>query len=217
MKSAVLIPVVGCILLGAALAMKSRTASVEQSQASENYRKLSNDWHQAVFKLDEQSRLSYTLQTGLKILTQEHLAATNELSTLRSGLQLLQSNHVALLESSKAGSNQLRLKVLELEDERVDFRQRLTQAELGMREAGHSLAAAKQSLENAIREATARSNRIAQLEAANRTLEARWADPALLRAQWQIRENAAKADTNMAVKAGRLALQPDGSVRVIPR
>ncbi len=217
MKPATLIPIIGCVLLGAALAMKSRTASVGLSEAADSYRKLSNDWHQAVFKLDEQSRLSYTLQTGLKILTQEHLAATNELSTLRSGLQLLQSNHVALLESSKAGSNQLRLKVLEMEDERVDIRQRLAQADLGMKEASQSVAAAKQSLENAIRESTARSNRMTQLEAANRSLEARWADPALLRAQWQFQEKAAKADTNSAVKAGRLALQPDGSVRVIPR
>ncbi len=217
MKPAAIIPIIGCILLGAAFVLKSRTASVGLSEAAENYRKLSNDWHQAVFKLDEQSRLSYTLQTGLKILTQEHLAATNELSALRSGLRLLQSNHIALLESSMASSNQFRLKVLELEDEQADSRQRLAQADLGRREAIHSLAAVKQSLDKAIQERTSRSNRITQLEMAIRTLEARWADPALLRAQWQIQDKAAKADSNSAVKAGRLALQPDGSVRVIPR
>lgn len=216
MKSPALLPTIGCVLLGAALVLKFRTTSTESTQARESYHKLSNDWHHAVLKLDEQSRLSFTLQTGLKLLNQEHLAATNELSTLRSGVHLLQSNQVALLESCKTGSNQLRLKVLEFEDEQMDFRQRLAQADFAMRQATQSLATAKQSLEIVARGSTEQSNRIKQLEMANRSLEARWADPALLHAQWQIQEKAAKTETNSSTKSGRLALQPDGSVRIVP-
>ncbi len=217
MKTSVLIPVVGCVILGAALAMKSRTASVELSEAAVSYQKLSNDWHQAVFKLDEQSRLSYTLQTGLKILTQEHNAATNELPVLRAGVQVLQSNHVALLESSKVSSNRLRLQVLELEDEREDFRQHLAQASLSVKEVSNSLVVLNLSLERAGGEAVARSNRISQLEAASRNLESRWTDPAFLRAQLQLLGRVDRTETNSTVKEGRLVLQPDGSVRLVTR
>ena len=65
-----------CGILAVALVWQNRSAATAQETTVGELGKFSNDWKQAVFKLDEQSRLAYTLQTQLKRIQAEHLTVT---------------------------------------------------------------------------------------------------------------------------------------------
>ncbi|MBM3846220.1 MAG: hypothetical protein FJ405_08045, partial [Verrucomicrobia bacterium] len=116
------------VLLGVVVWLQRSAANKDAESAAAEILRASNDWSTAVLKLDEQSRLAFTLQTQLKILQEAHLAVTNELPTVKGALSLLNSNHAALNLAAQQASNQSRLMLLELIDEKRDALNRASQA-----------------------------------------------------------------------------------------
>lgn len=207
-------------ILALALVWQNRSAATEQAQTTGELGKFSNDWKQAVFKLDEQSRLAYTLQTQLKLIQAEHLAATNELPKVKAALSLLQSNHLWSADQAHAVSNRLQLHLLELQDERIDSDQRLQQVQRRLQDLDQSLLQATSQLAQIAKQATTFSNSWKQSELAREQTEAQLRDPVVLAAQLARVAEEAKLRVRPGQERGsgrpRLELLSDGSVKQVP-
>lgn len=207
-------------LLAVALIWQNRSAATEHAAVSSELVKCSNDWKQAVFKLDEQGRLAYTLQTQLKLVQEEHLAVTNELPKVKASLISLQSNHVALTETSKTVSNQLFLQILELKDERGDFEQQLAQLKTALASTETELQQMSRQISNSVSQTAAVSNAWQRVEVEKARLESQLRDPVLLAAQLARNQEASKGKARAEVDPNaerlRIRLLPDGSVKQVP-
>lgn len=207
-------------VLAIALVWQSRSAATDSDRAAGEIGKFSNDWKQAVFKLDEQSRLAYTLQTQLKLVQEEHLTATNELPKVRAAFSLLQSNHLSAVERAQGVSNRLQWEVLELQEEKVDTQQRLQQLQSRLQDLDQHLARATSQLAQSTRQVDTLSNAWRKAELGWQQAEGRLRDPVVLAAQMAQAQAEAKSRTRHGDERGsgpvRIELLPDGSVKQTP-
>lgn len=220
MKTATLILGGVCGVLVGALFLQHRSASTENSALTSELAKASNDWKQAVFKLDEQGRLAYTLQTQLKLIQQDHLAVTNELPKVKAAFVALESNHLAWVENMRSVSNRLQLEVLELTDERGDHRERMAQLQSRLLSTENQLARLTNEVSQALGKLNAMSNALTVANAAKSQLEEQLRDPVILSSQLARHGEATKdrvrRDADKGSEKFRLELLPDGSVKQIP-
>lgn len=209
-----------CGLLIGALVLQNRSASSEQSALVNELTKVSNDWKQAVVKFDEQGRLAYTLQTQLKLVQEEHLLVTNELPKMKGAFAALESNHLAWVENTRAVSNQLRLEVLELTDERGDHHERMAQLKVRLLSTEAQLSGLSNEVQQALAKLNATSNALKLADTAKTQLEEQLRDPLVLSAQLARHGEANKERVRRETDAGtqklRVELLPDGSVKQIP-
>ena len=194
-----------CGILAVALVWQNRSAATAQETTVGELGKFSNDWKQATFKLDEQSRLAYTLQTQLKRIQAEHLTVTNELPKLKASMLTLESNHVALADLSRSVSNRLHLEVLELKDERSDFQQRLLQLQTILGSKENEIQNVTRLASNAVAEATVAANAWKRAEGDKARLEAQFRDPVILSALLARSQEATKTKPRTEIQPGTAA------------
>jgi septal ring factor EnvC (AmiA/AmiB activator) len=209
-----------CALLVGGLVVQHRSSTAEQTALTNELGKMSNDWKQAVFKLDEQGRLAYTLQTQLKLVQEEHLSVTNELPKVRSALSTLESNHVMLVDRALSVSNRLQFQVMELQDQQGDHRERMTQMQSKLLSAETQVAHLRETAKQVMAQLNAASNALTVADKTKAQLEGQLRDPVVLAAQLNRFGEASKERVRRDVERGteklRVELLPDGSVKQIP-
>lgn len=209
-----------CLVFSGVVVLQHRSASAEQRALVAELNRTSNDWKQAILKLDEQGRLTYTLQTQLKLLQEEHLPATNELPKLKAALANLQSLHEAGTKNARATSNRLQFQILELTDERADRQQRFIQMAQQLRSAESQFERLSNQITTLEVQLKGTTNVLLSVEKEKIALEHQLRDPSFLSAQLERHRAAAKKITStkaeLEQETGRVALLPDGSVKQIP-
>ena len=220
MKPATLLLGGVCGVLVGALFLQHRSASTENSALAGELANTSNEWKQAVFKLDEQGRLAYTLQTQLKLIQQEHLAVTNELPKVKAAFVALESNHLAWVEAMRSVSNRLQLEVLELTDERGDHRERMAQLQRRLLSTENQFAGLTNETAQALLKLNATSNALKAATTAKSQLEEQLRDPVVLSSQLarhgEVSKERVRRDADKGTEKFRLELLPDGSVKQVP-
>lgn len=168
-----------CLGLGAGLLYRHSAATQERQQYLATINQLSNAWHDACFKLDEQKLVNLSLERDLSTAIENAISYSNRLNTVSA--ESVKTSPARDAASPKSG--QPDPKVAELQDERDGLTAKLDGLASAMAKLDCDLAETQRKLEASEGDREALLQELKRIEADRTRLMRQFNDLALVRAQ----------------------------------
>lgn len=182
-KVAIIILLIICLGLGAALWYRHQQAVQKQSLAQDDIEKLQTDLRQAIAKLTEQRNVNATLETNRAFLQEELQAVSNKLQSVSTTLTETKAQAKKDAQKAQEEIAQRDQKINQLEKQNSQYSARMEELNSNISTLESQIAQTEQQLSAAEGDREFLLNELKRLQAEKAELERQFNDLAVLREQ----------------------------------